>query len=279
MKKLDLHLFEGDGGATGSASGEGAMASTNALDTGENGSETLVTSNTLEDRSKAFEDMIKGEYKDEFNKRTQKIIDRRFKQTKELQAKVDANQPIIDMLSQRYGVSDPAELMSAIESDRSYWQEVADEAGMTVEQYKEFTKLKAENERFYQERQNRLERDRANERAQKWYMESEALEQKYPQFDLTVELQNPNFVAMLQNNIPMEDAYKVLHLEEINQQLQMATEKAVTENIRAKGNRPQENGVSSQSATTYKTNVSKLTKKDRADIAQRVARGETITFR
>ena len=241
-------------------------------------SDVLTTSSTLEDRSKAFDDMIKGEYKDEFNKRTQKIIDRRFKQTKELQARVDASQPIMDLLSQRYGVSDPAELMSAIESDTTYWQEVADEAGMTVEQYKEFSRLKAENEKFYAEQQNRLEREQANERAQKWYLESEALERKYPQFDLTEELNNPNFVAMIQNNVPMEDAYKVLHLDEINQQIQMATEKAVTENIRAKGNRPQENGVSSQSATTIKKNVSALSKKERAEIAQRVARGEMISF-
>lgn len=277
MKKLDLHLFEGDGGATGSASGEGAMASAESHEAGGN-SDVLTTSSTLEDRSKAFDDMIKGEYKDEFNKRTQKIIDRRFKQTKELQARVDASQPIMDLLSQRYGVSDPAELMSAIESDTTYWQEVADEAGMTVEQYKEFSRLKAENEKFYAEQQNRLEREQAKERAEKWYLESEALERKYPQFDLTEELNNPNFVAMIQNNVPMEDAYKVLHLDEINQQIQMATEKAVTENIRAKGNRPQENGVSSQSATTIKKNVSALSKKDRADIAQRVARGEMISF-
>ena len=40
--------------------------------------EVQVTSNTLEERRKAFRDMVAGEYKDVYTEETQRIIDRRF---------------------------------------------------------------------------------------------------------------------------------------------------------------------------------------------------------
>ena len=54
------------------------------------------------------------------------------------------------------------------------------------------------------------------------------------------------------------------------------TEKQVVDGIRAKGSRPAENGTSSQSAFTVKDDPHKWTKQDRAEVARRVARGETI---
>ena len=52
----------------------------------------------------------------------------------------------------------------------------------------------------------------------------------------------------------------------------------VTDNVRARGARPAENGVSSGSGFLVKSDVSKLTKKDRAEIARRAAHGEKIVF-
>ena len=240
--------------------------------------ETITTSNTLEERAKAFDALIQGEYKDEFTKRTQKIIDRRFKQTKELESRVKASQPVMDLLAQRYGVSDPEGIMSALESDNAYWQDMADEAGMTVDQYREFQRLKRENEALQAEHDSQLEQMQIDQQAEKWFMESEALSMKYPNFDLEMELNNPQFISLLRSGVPMEHAFEVVHLDEIKQQNQLIAEKAVTDNLRAKGKRPLENGVSSQSATQIKKDVSKLTKKERAEIALKAQRGELVTF-
>jgi len=276
IEKINLHLFEGgDGGAVGS-SGDGANASAESQVAA--GGEVETTSSTLEERSRAFDNLIKGEYKDEYNKRTQKLIDRRFKQTKELESKVNANQPIMDLLAQRYGVESPEDIMSALESDNAYWQDAADDAGMTVEQYKEFQRLKRENDRFHQEQESKIAQQQIDTQAQKWFMESQALIEKYPNFNLEAELEDQQFVSMLQAGVPMEHAFEVIHLDEIKQQNQLMAERAVTENIRAKGNRPLENGVSSQGATQIKTNVSNLSKKERAEIAKKAERGEYITF-
>jgi hypothetical protein len=52
----------------------------------------------------------------------------------------------------------------------------------------------------------------------------------------------------------------------------------VTQNIRAKGARPAENGTSQRAAATIKSDPSKLTLDDFEEISRRLARGEKITF-
>jgi hypothetical protein len=55
-------------------------------------------------------------------------------------------------------------------------------------------------------------------------------------------------------------------------------EQNITNKIIANGARPSENGNSFQGASVTKSDVSTLTKADRAEIARRVARGEKISF-
>ena len=53
-------------------------------------------------------------------------------------------------------------------------------------------------------------------------------------------------------------------------------EKKVTDKIRANGARPTENGISSQSASVVKTDVSQFTDADMDEIIRRVRNGEKI---
>ena len=105
-------------------------------------------STTLEARRKQFQALINGEFKDIYTEETQRIIDRRFKETRGLQEQLSRHRPIMEMLMQRYRIpdGDPAKLMKALESDDAYWNEMAEEAGMNVEQYKQFQKLQREND-------------------------------------------------------------------------------------------------------------------------------------
>lgn len=57
-----------------------------------------------------------------------------------------------------------------------------------------------------------------------------------------------------------------------------AVSRQVADNIRSRAERPMENGMSSQSGVVVKNDVSKLTAKDRREIARRAARGEEIRF-
>ena len=247
--------------------------------------EVITTSSTLEDRRKAFRDLVNSEeYKDIYTEETQRIINRRFRETQNLEEQLGRNQPIIDMLMQRYkiGDGDIGKLTAAIENDDAYWSEAAEEAGMSVDQYKQFQKLQRENAALLKAQLQQQSQQAAQQQLQKWYSEAEQVKGLYPSFDLNAEVKNPQFLAMLRAGVPVQHAYEVVHMEDIKagvaRMQAKATEKQVVDGIRAKGARPPENGTAAQSAFTVKDDVSKLTRKDRAEIARRVARGEHITF-
>ena len=183
---------------------------------------------------------------------------------------------------QRYGVNDTKGLQEAIENDDGYWEQAAMDAGMSVEQFKAFSKLERENRALLEAQAQRQNQERVNKQLETWYKEADALKNTFANFDLEIEIQNPEFLRLLKANVPMEHAYKLIHMDEIvsnvAQTTQAETEKKTVENIRARGQRPVENGTQSQSSFTTKTDVNALTKKDRAEIAKRAARGEIIEF-
>lgn len=244
----------------------------------------VVTSErTLEERRKAYDEFINSaDYKEFYTRDTQNMINRRFKETKALEQQVADAQPVIDMLMERYGSKDIASLMTALEGDSAYWQDAADEAGMSVSQYMEFQKLQRENRALLQQQEAAVNRQKADAQLQQWTMEAEALKQSYPQFSLEEEAQNPEFIRLLQAGTPMEHAYKVLHLDEILTDTRNVTaaytQKQVTENIKARGQRPQEAGLNSNSAIIYKTDVASLSKQEILEAARRAKRGEKISF-
>lgn len=243
-----------------------------------------TTSNTLEEKRRAFMDLVNGEYKDIYTEETQRIIDRRFKETRGLEQQLSRSQGVIDMLMQRYNIPDGdiRKLSAAIENDDAYWADAAEKAGMSVDQYRQFQRLQRENAALRKAQQVSEGRQLANQQMQRWMAESEQVKSVYGSFDLGKEVQNPQFLSMLKAGVPVQHAYEVVHMDEIKAGIAkmqaQATEKQVVAGIRAKGARPQENGVSSQSAFTVKDDVSKLTKKDRAEAVRRALRGEHIEF-
>lgn len=236
------------------------------------------------DRRARYRSAISGEFRDLYTEDTQQMINKRFKETKELEAKVAKQQEIIDRLAQRYEVdaSNPEEIGKRLDEDYALWEEPADAAGMSVQAYLNKLRLERENEALMRAENARRGEEAAKATLAKWAEEEQALKAKVPGFNLRAEAQNPSFVAMLRAGTPMEHAYKVIHMDEIMsgavQQTQAVTEQRVTANIRAKGSRPAEAGLGGQSGTIVKDDVSKLTKADRAEIARRAMRGEIITF-
>lgn len=252
---------------------------------GEKEAEVQTTSNTLEDRKKAYFDFVNSEdYKDIYAQEQQRMLNKRFKEVKGLESSLEAQKPILDMLMSRYKIADGdvGKLQAALEKDHSYWEQAAEEAGLTVEQYQDMQRLQRENAELKAMKQQRQAHEAAQQQIARWMQESEGLKNTYKSFDLRTELANPQFMSMLKSGVPVKSAYEVVHMEDIKagiaQMTAKATEKQVTDNIRAKGQRPPENGTSVQSAFTVKDDVSKLSRKDRAEIARRAARGERIVF-
>lgn len=100
----------------------------------------------------------------------------------------------------------------------------------------------------------------------------------YPNFNPNVELKDPEFVKMLQAGVSIEQAYKAAHIDEIVAEAEKRAADAYYKSTAQMQARPAENGLGNQVAVNGSMNVSKLTKKERAELAERARRGETITF-
>lgn len=266
----------------GTTSDDATSLDTEGNPTGAGKTDVTTTSDSLEARRKAYNDLINGEYKDLDQERFQQVFDRRFKQVKGMEADLAAQKPILDKLMARYGVSDVAQLDKALTEDTEYWEAVAEEHGMTVEQYHAMQKLERENEELRAIRQRQIGQQQFQQQIDKWYQEADKVKELYPSFDFKTEAQNPEFLSLLRNGNTVEHAYKVLHFDELTQNAaRVAAQTADAQaqaRIKQKASRPSENGTSSKSAVIVKNDVSSLTRKERAEIARRVARGETIKF-
>ena len=230
-----------------------------------------------------FDALIKGEFKDLFAERVQQVIDRRFKETKGLQEQLQAVAPILDILKSRYRIedSDPAKLVEAIERDDAYWSDAAEQAGMTVEQYKAIDKTRREYQRLQSELQAAKQQEALREKFADWHRQAEELKATMPSFDFTAEMQNPDFGRMLNAGIPVRQAFYVMHLNELQQATAMgtaqATQQQVINNVRARGARPAENGVQgNQSGVIVKNDPAKWSKEDRMRVIRQVEAGREI---
>lgn len=236
------------------------------------------------DKNAEWRKLIEGEYKDEFQKQTQGIINKRFREMKGLQEENARLAQLAEKLGDRYGV-DPRDLKAlseAVDKDGGFLRDAADRSGMTVEQYRQAQQMKRENEYWRQQRQEAEKQRLEQEITRQWEAEEKQLREAYPTFSLDEELRNPDFVKLLSQGIPMEKAYQVMHYDQImNGALRYAVNeaKAQTANtIRARALRPMEGAAGNAAAVTVKSDVTKLSKEDREEIARQVMRGKTITF-
>ena len=134
--------------------------------------------------------------------------------------------------------------------------------------------------------------------------EAEGLREIYPEFDVDEALADPELGALLrgENSPSMRRLYEMTHLDRIvESRVQGRLESAVAEalaaaipaavstavaeseerllgHIRARGQRPDENGTSAASGIRMYPAVDRLTRRERAMLAERAERGETIKF-
>ena len=292
-KNLNLNLKMFDEGGQGAPSGdapsgsesldfENVVSNEKSEDDGAEAKKNAITKKTPEQLRKEYNELIKGEYKDIHNEIFQERLDKRFKKTKELEATISKHNELIDLLKDRYGASTLSELIKLVDDDSHLLEDEAYEKGLSVEQLKEMKRLKAKAQRE-QDMRIKLEQENESERFYRdLVMQSYQVKEKYPEFDLSVELNNPKFNQLLESGVPMEHAYNVIHMDDIitsavDKAMKLSS-KATAETISKRGQRPKENALGKNSAVIHMTDVSKLTKDQREEIARRVGRGEIISF-
>ena len=297
LHKINLYLFGGEGAAPDAGTGAGGAAAADAAasakegpdaegmaeETSEKKSPQAAGGESSEKQRRArFEELMRGEYKDLFAERTQKIIDRRFAETKAMEERLKGQNELVSRLAQKYGTDDIGRLIEALDGDDEMWQSAADAADMSVEQYRKYQKLERENAKLRAAATQSEAKKHAQLRLEAWKEEGEAVRKKYPAFSFETELKNENFARMLRAGVSVSAAYQALHHDEIvaaeSARAASDAERRITETIRARGERPGENGAQAEAGVTFKKDVSKLTRAERAEIAKRAMLGGKIEF-
>jgi hypothetical protein len=296
MLFIDLQLFA-EGGGTGADGVSGVTGTAAVSQTGESSvevkygkqntvpsSEAEVTTEATLSREEEFAKIRKGEYKDLFDAEVQNTVQKRLKSTKDTVQKYEALTPTLELLAKKYGVdaADIEALNRAIEDDDSYFEEEALEKGISVKQLKEIRKMERENAELRREMQARQNQENANREYARWIGQAEEAKKFYPNIDLRAEMQSEQFRNLLRNGVDVRAAYEVMHRDEIFPAIMRhaakEAEQKVTNKVIANGARPTENGMSSQSASIVKDDVSQLSNADIDEVIRQVRAGKKITF-
>lgn len=284
---LNLQLFGEEGSA------EGDIANPTAEVSEGDGVATNPEEQPVAQAEDEWNDLIKGKYKEQYGKAVQDAVNKRFKHQKDLQGQIDAIDPIVRAMAQKYGIQADANgnipiqaLSDKFLNDNALYEQEAFERGMSVDDLKQMKALERENEQLKRATQYTQEqRDWDDLVAQ-----GEELKKLYPSFDMDTEMVNPEFGKSLaffrSSNMypdPVRRAYELVHRDEImSGAMQYAVQTAqqkLSNSIQSGMSRPQENGTTKLAAgAPTALDPSKLSKAQIEDIKNRAARGERITF-
>ena len=280
----ELQLFA-EGGA---ADGAGVTGADAGPQTGVTGPDAGAGAETSEQqpisREAAFEQMIRGEYKDLYSRRVQDTVRSRLKATEKTVAAYQALTPTLELLAKRYGVDagDAKALSRAIEDDDSLYESEASERGLTVEQLKDIRKLERDNESLRAQIEQRNAQAQADQIYNGWLQQADEVKGIYPAFDLRSELQNEQFTSLLRSGIDVRTAYEVMHRDEIIPAVMQITarqaEAKVAQSVASNASRPREAGLSGSSTPSVKVDVAHMTKEQRHDLIRRAQLGERIVL-
>ena len=188
-----------------------------------------------------FETLIKGEYREDFQKKVEEILRRRFK-------------------NQEKRREEPAE---------------SEENPEKTEETKTETESPAVPETGEGQKADR------DPRYERLIRSARQARMTYPQLDLRRELASPRFADMVLRGVDVKTAYEAVHHEEMLRSamgygVQRAAEKLSRAQITG---RVAENGAESQSASVERLDPRHMTAEERAEIRRRVLeRGEKVWF-
>ena len=249
---------------------------------------------------RSFDDLVKGEYKQDFDKKVQDILHKRFREDdarRERDGKIDQ---LLCTLGELTGVTadeaggyDPEALRKALLGNTGIVDAVAMEAGVGSEQYLAQLQMRTENasmrrqlDTMRQTRQQQEQEARSRQAFDALQQEAAQLQSIYPQLDFAGLMQDAQAVRTLQAlqaagaNSPVRTVWEAMHRDEILSGVAQAAQQRgmqqVAASVAANGKRPQENGGTPQGGILTGMDVKNLSRQQRQDIRRRVARGEKI---
>lgn len=301
-RTMNLRIFDaaagGEGASTG-AEGAGTMGDTTTTDTNtqvstpgednQNSGNQVAADNTsnavksVNERKAEFNKRILGEDKEFFDAKVNSIIGKRFKEYKTMESSYNAVQPLLSAIAEDFGLDSSADAQAIIDAYLNSEQRVIDRAtknGISPQQQKMFDKMQQGINELNSQKQSQSRETEQRNIIDRWNSEAqEIVDGIDSEFDLDTAFQNEDFFNLVVNqNVPIKAAYISTNMERYNSLIASKAEKRVTDNIKARGQRPAENG-SSQATATTSVDVSNLSDEELEKYAQRALRGEVIDFK
>lgn len=253
MKQMDLHslslqLFAeaaGDTGVMAPDAGVQGVKQEASADT------ARLPETTASDPNAEFDRLIRGQFRQQYNARVQDIVQKRLKGQQKTLEQYEALEPTLNLLAEKYGVEakDLKALEEAVAGDVQSRQAAPQQVWHQYD---------------------------------RWMDQEQQARELYPSLELRRELQNPRFRELLRAGAQVDEAYLVVHRDEIlpaamRYSAQAAREK-LANRIAANDVRPPETAMSAQSSAVVRQDVARMTRAQRQDIIRRVQKGEIIKF-
>lgn len=222
------------------------------------------------DTVKSFDELIEGDYRDEYRSRVEGIVKQRLKNHAETKQKLSELTELISGLGSEMGITstDPHAIIEELKRTR---------AGATAEAEEAFSDKNKEGSKAPV-----LDLSVINRVKDIVHRVNEA-KQFYPELDMAMEMRDPEFVALLRstNNDPKRAYEMKYHDRILTNAMHYAvkqTESRLADNMANGINRPTENAVHNGSAVNIYSDPKSLTKAQRSEIKKRVRRGEKILW-
>lgn len=287
---LNLSQFdEGSVGAEGAQlSDDGLQADKlegDAVNAEDSSDDSLAKS---EETSKpSFEELIKGEYKEDYNKKMESVVKNRLKNSKDLQKKLDSYNPLMEALASRYGLeatASPEEFVNAIYDDDRLYEDESLEKGIPVPELKRMKRMEMENETMRRQLEQEALQKENEQHMMKLFQEAEEVKEFYPDFDFDYEsFDSPTkeqFITMVNAGVSMKNAYEVLHPEIQVQMMKVVADKTaekVANSVKANKSRPVMADNNGGNGSPVGVDINSMSKEQLDAYIARSAR-ERITF-
>ena len=220
----------------------------------------------------------------EYNGEMQKVVKAAKEKLKTSAEGLEKLAPAIQLIAKKYGVdaSDYDAVSKAVVDDDEYYEERAMELGVTTDVAKQLDKSEKMMQAAEEQQQKFINEQKLMEHIGKLNRQAIELQQKYPDFNLGKELNNPTFARLTAPdlNLPLEDAYELVHREEIKENIRQAALKAsiqqVSNAVQSNKNRPNDGVSKSSNASVQTFNYQNATKAQREALKARIRSGEKI---
>lgn len=266
-----------------------------AVNTPDSEGKPLETNQSADDEQvgEDFDSLIKGRYKKEYQAKVDGVINKRFKNNKQneekiqqLEAEKAMLQPLFQAMGARYGIdpSDVKAIVEAADKDNSNFENEAFEKGFSdAAQYRQQLARDQELNRLRESERVRIETETANRQRQQllegWIAESSEFKKEVPEFDFKTEWEsNEKFKYLVNSGFSVRDAYRTTHYDEVLQAEVDKAKETILREVRTNQARPIENTIGSSAAIRVKKSIKDMSLEDTDRIIREAKLGKKITF-